>query len=120
MARTTGPNTAQAQFFINLVDNALLDATLDQPGYAVFGSVVSGLDVVDAIGSVAVASVDENFDSVPVDEITILSVLIETGEQRVNPLWQSYLDTYGQGVQYNFLSLLRSTFVNSASQLLAR
>jgi peptidyl-prolyl cis-trans isomerase A (cyclophilin A) len=48
MARTTDPDSATSQFFINLVDNDDLDIP---PGYAVFGQVVEGLDVVDAIGS---------------------------------------------------------------------
>jgi peptidyl-prolyl cis-trans isomerase A (cyclophilin A) len=50
MARTNVPDSATSQFFINLVDNFGLD---DPPGYAVFGEVVEGLDVVDAIGAVA-------------------------------------------------------------------
>lgn len=50
MARTGDPNSATAQFFINTVDNPRLDYAGDaNPGYAVFGKVVSGLDVVDKI-----------------------------------------------------------------------
>jgi len=51
MARTPDPNSATAQFFINVVDNAFLDAAnaRDGFGYAVFGKVVSGMDVVDRI-----------------------------------------------------------------------
>jgi peptidyl-prolyl cis-trans isomerase A (cyclophilin A) len=53
MARTQDPNSATAQFFINTVDNARLDYTSDaSPGYAVFGKVVAGLDVVDKIKAV--------------------------------------------------------------------
>jgi peptidyl-prolyl cis-trans isomerase A (cyclophilin A) len=48
MARTSDPDSATSQFFINLVDNPDLDIP---PGYAVFGQVVEGLDVVDAIGA---------------------------------------------------------------------
>lgn len=51
MARTNDPHSATSQFFINLVDNAFLDAgSNSQHGYTVFGTVVSGMDVVDAIG----------------------------------------------------------------------
>ena len=57
MARTADPNSASAQFFINLKDNAFLDQAnaRDGNGYAVFGKVVAGMDVVDKIKSVAVA-----------------------------------------------------------------
>lgn len=51
MARTADPNSATAQFFINTVDNAFLDAAnaRDGNGYAVFGRVIEGMDVVDKI-----------------------------------------------------------------------
>lgn len=51
MARTNNPNSATAQFFINTVDNAFLDQpnARDGEGYAVFGKVVEGMDVVDKI-----------------------------------------------------------------------
>ena len=54
MARTNDPNSATAQFFISVVDNAFLDAAnaRDGHGYAVFGKVVSGMDVVDKIRAV--------------------------------------------------------------------
>ena len=54
MARTMDPNSATAQFFINLKDNSFLDQanSRDGNGYAVFGKVVSGMDVVDKIKSV--------------------------------------------------------------------
>lgn len=55
MARTSDPNSATAQFFINLVDNGFLDytsATQQGWGYAVFGQVVEGMDVVDAMAKV--------------------------------------------------------------------
>ena len=49
MARTNDPNSATAQFFINVQDNAFLDPSAQSPGYTVFGKVVSGMDVVDKI-----------------------------------------------------------------------
>lgn len=56
MARTGEPHSAQAQFFINLVDNPRLDYVSDQNGmtwgYAVFGKVVEGMDVVDKIRAI--------------------------------------------------------------------
>ena len=53
MARTAAPDSATAQFFINVVDNASLDyPSFDGHGYAVFGTVVEGMDVVDKIKAV--------------------------------------------------------------------
>ena len=56
MARTSDPHSASSQFFINLKDNGFLDHKAKTPqgwGYAVFGEVVEGMDVVDAIAQVA-------------------------------------------------------------------
>ena len=52
MARTNDPNSATSQFFINLVDNAFLNPSPGNPGYAVFGKVMRGMEVVDAIAKV--------------------------------------------------------------------
>lgn len=55
MARTMAPHSATSQFFINLVDNTFLNYTGDTPdgyGYCVFGEVIEGMDVVDAIAKV--------------------------------------------------------------------
>ncbi|WP_444933849.1 peptidylprolyl isomerase [Microbulbifer sp. JTAC008] len=49
MARTNDPDSATSQFFINLVDNTRLDASEDKPGYAVFGKVIEGMDIVEKI-----------------------------------------------------------------------
>ncbi|GMG87480.1 peptidylprolyl isomerase [Biformimicrobium ophioploci] len=49
MARTNDPDSATAQFFINLVDNKRLDGSKDKPGYAVFGHVVEGMRVIDQL-----------------------------------------------------------------------
>jgi cyclophilin family peptidyl-prolyl cis-trans isomerase len=51
MARTNDPNSATAQFFINVRDNGFLDPSNSQPGYTVFGTVISGMDVVNQIKS---------------------------------------------------------------------
>ncbi len=51
MARTNDPNSATAQFFVNVKDNAFLDPSPQSPGYTVFGKVVNGMDVVDKIKS---------------------------------------------------------------------
>ena len=73
MARTSDPNSATAQFFINSVDNDFLNHTSPSMhgwGYAVFGRVVAGQDVVDAISRVQTTSVGW-FQDVPVEEVII-------------------------------------------------
>lgn len=71
MARTADPNSATSQFFINVVDNPSLDYPRpDGYGYAVFGKVVSGMDVIDKI--VAVPTKNEGpFQNVPVKPVLI-------------------------------------------------
>ncbi|MGC9163003.1 MAG: peptidylprolyl isomerase [Thiomonas sp.] len=71
MARTADPNSATSQFFINVVDNPSLDYPRpDGYGYAVFGKVISGMDVIDKI--VAVPTKDEGpFQNVPVKPVLI-------------------------------------------------
>ncbi len=73
MARTADPNSATAQFFVNVVDNPSLDYPKpDGYGYAVFGKVISGMDVIDKI--VAVPTQNEGpFQNVPVKPIVIES-----------------------------------------------
>lgn len=73
MARTSDPNSATAQFFINSVDNDFLNHTSPSMhgwGYAVFGRVVAGQDVVDAISRVQTTSVGW-FQDVPVEDVVI-------------------------------------------------
>lgn len=75
MARTSDPHSATAQFFINTVDNDFLDHRAPTPqgwGYAVFGRVSSGTDVVDAIEKVATGR-KGGHDDVPMDDVVILS-----------------------------------------------
>ncbi|MFW5431968.1 MAG: peptidylprolyl isomerase [Methylophilaceae bacterium] len=75
MARTQSPNSATAQFFINLKDNAFLDHTGTHPseiGYCVFGKVVSGMDVVKKMAVVPTSRV-ARFDDVPTKPIKIKS-----------------------------------------------
>jgi len=69
MARLTAPDTATSEFFFNTVNNAHLDyASAGAPGYAVFGRIVSGYAVVDAMNPVATRTVGGFFD-VPVTNI---------------------------------------------------
>jgi cyclophilin family peptidyl-prolyl cis-trans isomerase len=75
MARTNDPNSATAQFFINHVDNAYLDYSPRNPGYAVFAQVVEGMDVVDAIAKVK-TGVKDGFQDVPVEPVVIKSAKV--------------------------------------------
>jgi len=73
MARTPNPDSATAQFFINTKDNAFLNFTAKTPqgwGYAVFGKVVEGKDVVDKIGKVATGSA-RGMGDVPLQPVVI-------------------------------------------------
>jgi cyclophilin family peptidyl-prolyl cis-trans isomerase len=73
MARTNDPNSATSQFFINLVDNTSLDQGRGSAGYAVFGRVVAGMDVVDQIARVKTGR-RGGHDDVPVDPVVVKSV----------------------------------------------
>ena len=76
MARTNNPNSATSQFFINHRDNDFLNYMDDnQPGYAVFGKVIEGMDVVDAIASVKTTTRD-GMENVPVEPVEIVSAKI--------------------------------------------
>lgn len=76
MARTTVVDSATSQFFINLKDNSFLDHGGRDFGYAVFGRVTDGMDVVDAIAAVPTGNRAGHQD-VPVDAVKILDVAIE-------------------------------------------
>ena len=78
MARTMEPHSATSQFFINHKDNGFLNHTGENPqgwGYAVFGKVTEGMDVVDAIADVATGSSGGHQD-VPLEVINIESVTV--------------------------------------------
>jgi len=75
MARTAVVDSASSQFFINLNDNSFLDHGGRDFGYAVFGKVSEGMDVVDVIAAVATGNSGGHSD-VPVDPVTIVSVRI--------------------------------------------
>ncbi len=86
MARTSDPNSATSQFFINTVNNSMLNPGSSDPnGYAVFGKVIEGMDVVDKIEGVKTANapaialaggkeVQTTFQNVPVEKVTVISV----------------------------------------------
>lgn len=76
MARTNEVDSATSQFFINLKDNAFLDHGGRDFGYAVFGKVVDGMDVVDAIAEVETGN-QRGHQDVPTEPVTILEVRLE-------------------------------------------
>ncbi|MEQ1581969.1 MAG: peptidylprolyl isomerase [Steroidobacteraceae bacterium] len=73
MARTNDINSATSQFFVNVADNDFLDNRAGSYGYAVFGKVTSGMDVVDAIVAVKTGNKGGHQD-VPVEPVVIESV----------------------------------------------
>ena len=84
MARTSDPNSATSQFFINHRDNEFLNyINENKPGYAAFGKVIKGMDVVDTIASVKTTTIqitrggkEVSMDDVPIEPITIQSVKV--------------------------------------------
>jgi cyclophilin family peptidyl-prolyl cis-trans isomerase len=80
MARTNEPHSASSQFFINVKDNAFLDfgVARDGWGYAVFGEVVEGLDVVDKMAAVPTGTKGQ-YQNVPLTPVVILKVREEGG-----------------------------------------
>ena len=88
MARTSDPHSATSEFYINHTDNFSLDygeiayggqTAYYKVGYCVFGKVVSGMDVVDAI-AVVNTTTENNMDDVPVNDIIIQSATITLDE----------------------------------------
>lgn len=75
MARSTDPNSATNQFFINTADNYFLDKTIIKPGYAVFGEVIKGLPVVRKIESIK-TSAYKTMKNVPTQPIIIKEIII--------------------------------------------
>ncbi|TWT42128.1 Peptidyl-prolyl cis-trans isomerase A precursor [Phycisphaerae bacterium RAS1] len=115
MARGDDPNSATSQFFINLVDNAALDPTLTSAGYAVFGIVVEGMDVVDTIATARTQTADNGFEAVPVTDIVILSAIAETGPASIDPEWQAYLDDF----EFRAANFVRSSAIQIGAFLVS-
>jgi peptidyl-prolyl cis-trans isomerase B (cyclophilin B) len=82
MARTNEPHSATSQFFINLKDNSFLDHTEKSAtgwGYAVFGRVTSGMDVVEAIAAVPTGNAGYHSD-VPLEDIVLEKAVVSESE----------------------------------------
>lgn len=86
MARTADPNSASSQFFINLVDNGFLDKTSarDGVGYCVFGKVVDGMSVLDAIAAVPTGNVGPN-QNVPLQSVVIKKASVVAAKAAAKP-----------------------------------
>lgn len=85
MARTADPHSASAQFFVNLVDNRFLDyPSRDGWGYAVFGKVTKGFDVVQKIGRTPTRTL-KGYQDVPDQPVTIESVRVIDAEKAGQP-----------------------------------
>ncbi|NHB59415.1 peptidylprolyl isomerase [Acinetobacter shaoyimingii] len=76
MARTSDPHSASSQFFINLTNNDFLNKSAGNDGYAVFGKVTNGMNIVDQIAKVSTGSYGGH-QNVPKKPIKILSVTIK-------------------------------------------
>jgi peptidyl-prolyl cis-trans isomerase A (cyclophilin A) len=88
MARTNEPNSATSQFFINLKDNHRLDFGIGGAGYAVFGEVVSGMEVVDKIAGVATGPKGAH-QNVPQNPVTIRSIRETAAPKKPQPSAES-------------------------------
>ena len=115
MARTAVPDSATSQFFINLVDNTMLDqpSSRDGNGYAVFGKVIEGMDVVDKIKDVPTGSAGMH-QNVPADagphqdkppwrndmtktvklETTAGTIVCELDDAKARPRWPTSCSTW--------------------------
>lgn len=76
MARVDDPHSATAQFYVNLTDNLALDPGPSRWGYAVFGRVVEGMDVIDKISGVATGARGPFTEDAPLEPVVIQSVQV--------------------------------------------
>ena len=79
MARTSDINSATSQFFVNLVDNAFLDNGTRDFGYAVFGRVTEGMDIVDKIAKVKTGR-RNGYQDAPMEDVVIISARTVEGK----------------------------------------
>jgi cyclophilin family peptidyl-prolyl cis-trans isomerase len=116
MARTDDPNSAAAQFFINLEDNVELDATTDLSGYTVFGRVIEGMELVDRIAAVPTEQRGD-FADIPVEGVIIDD--IEVIELPGGPLeLTASAELYLESIQFRTVSLARELLAQTVGFLL--
>jgi cyclophilin family peptidyl-prolyl cis-trans isomerase len=85
LARTTAPHSGNAEFYVNLVDNPDLDPVSTRWGYAVFGRVVQGMDVIDRIGETPTGAVGPFKQDAPLKPVIIESMTIVTAPTAAAP-----------------------------------
>jgi peptidyl-prolyl cis-trans isomerase A (cyclophilin A) len=110
MARTSAADTATSQFFINSVDNAFLDyQDASSPGYAVFGKVVEGLNIVDGINRVATSQVKATQD-MPLQPVIIEAARVREAQLSFVGLQPTYLagETLAIALQENTINRKRA------------
>jgi cyclophilin family peptidyl-prolyl cis-trans isomerase len=76
MARTSDPHSANAQFFINTKDNSFLNPKSGNWGYAVFGNVIDGMDIIDKISKKSTGPRGRFSQDVPIENIEIMKIII--------------------------------------------
>lgn len=76
MARTADPHSGDAQFFVNLVDNIALDPSPSRWGYAVFGRVIEGMEVIDRIASLPTGARPGFEEDAPLEPVLIVSARV--------------------------------------------
>ncbi len=114
MARTSAADSATSQFFINQVDNGFLNySSAANPGYAVFGHVLSGLSVIDSIAQVATTT-SGSFSDVPVPEVTITSVRQTTAGRAISTVATMQVSGLETGATWSY-SLDGGTTWNAGS-----
>ena len=113
MARTDAPDSATAQFFVNVVDNPGLDGTDGQFGYTVFGRVIEGMDVVDQIAAVPTEERD-GLLNVPVEDVVIEQIEVTERLAAGLELTPSG-EAYAESAEYGALSLARQLLVQMLS-----
>ena len=76
MARTSDPHSANAQFFINTKDNSFLNPKSGNWGYAVFGNVIDGMDIIEKISKKSTGPRGRFSQDVPIENIEIMKIII--------------------------------------------
>lgn len=109
MNRGEGANTAQSRFFVNLNDNTFLDPSPTNTGYAVFGQIIEGLDVLDAMSQVPTTESGE-YGNLPVTPITIISMTLENSSPEADPVLAYFGDRFDYAARYSVWTIVTMAF----------
>ena len=110
------PNSASAEFVVNVANNRDRDATADSPGFTVFGRVVDGLEVADAIAALATETRGD-LSRVPVEDVVIQSIERIELPERLRLTLQG--DEYVENLEYGVATILRDILVDVLGNSLA-